>query len=180
MDALLKTMIDNMPEKTGKSMKEWKEILKEKNYTKHSEGVKFLKDEYQVSHGFANTIVKLAKEENSSPEDLVINQYRGKEDLVPIYESLLSFCKSLGDDVVITPKKTSVSIIRNRQFALIKPATKTRIDLGLKIKDKPLTDRLENSGSFGTMCTHRVKIMSVNELDSELKAWIKEAYEKAE
>jgi len=42
-----------------------------------------------------------------------------------------------------------VSIIRKKQFILIKPATKTRIDLGLKLKDKPTTERLENSGPFG-------------------------------
>ena len=88
--------------------------------------------------------------------------------------------KEFGKDITITPKKTSVSIIRKKQFALIKPATKTRIDLGLKFKDKPTTDRLENSGPFGTMCTHRVKISNVNEIDIELKKWLKEAYENAE
>jgi hypothetical protein len=82
----------------------------------------------------------------------------------------------LGDDIVITPKKTSVSIIRKKQIALIKPATKTRIDLGFKLKDKPTTDRLGNSGPFGTMCTHRVKISNINEVDNELKGWLEEAY----
>jgi len=50
-----------------------------------------------------------------------------------------------------------VSVIRKRQFALIKLETKTRVGIGLILKDKPTTDRLENSGSFGTMCSHRVK-----------------------
>ncbi|HQZ41561.1 MAG TPA: DUF5655 domain-containing protein, partial [Flavobacteriales bacterium] len=63
-----------------------------------------------------------------------------------------------------------------RQFVLIRPATRTRIDLGFKLKDEPITDRLEASGPFGTMCTHRVQLTSVKDLDSELKAWIKEAY----
>lgn len=44
MEKALLTMIDNMPEKTGKSLEEWKSILKKKNFTKHSEGVKFLKN----------------------------------------------------------------------------------------------------------------------------------------
>ena len=88
--------------------------------------------------------------------------------------------KTFGDDVTITPKKTTVSIIRKKQFALIKPATKTRIDLGLKIKDKPTTDRLESSGPFGSMCTHRVQITEANQVDDELIDWLKEAYEKAE
>ncbi len=180
MDKALQTMINNMPEKTGKSLEEWKSILKTKAFAKHSEAVNFLKKEHQVTHGFANTIVTLSKEKNETPDDHVKNQYAGKEALLPIYKNLLSFVKNLGDDVKITPKKTSVSIIRKKQFALIKPATKTRIDLGLKIKDKPTTDRLGNSGPFGTMCTHRVQLYNINEIDTELKAWLTEAYQKAE
>ncbi|RLD22475.1 MAG: DUF4287 domain-containing protein [Bacteroidetes bacterium] len=180
MDKALQTMIDNMPEKTGKSLGEWIVILKEKAFEKHSLGVKYLKEEHGVTHGFANTIVTLSKENNDTPDDLVVNQYQGKEGLIPIYNALIAIVSAFGDDVTITPKKSTVSIIRKRQFTLIKPATKTRIDLGLKIKDKPTTDRLENSGPFGTMCTHRVKISGVDEIDDELKVWLKEAYIKAE
>ena len=179
MDKALQTMIDNMPEKTGKSMNEWKSILKTKTFSKHSEGVNFLKNEYKVTHGFANTIVSLSKEENNEPTDLVEQQYRGKEILRPIYDKLLTVVKSLGKDVIITPKKTSVSIIRKRQFVLIKPATKTRIDLGFKLTGKPITERLENSGPFGTMCTHRVKLENINQIDDELISWIKDAYTMA-
>lgn len=180
MDKALQTMIDNMPAKTGKSLDEWMALLKKKSFTKHSEAVNFLKNEYAVTHGFANTIVVLSKEESHTPIDLVDNQYQGKENLIPIYENLLSVVKGFGNDVTIAPKKTSVSIIRKKQFALIQPTTKTRIDLGLKIKDKPTTDRLENSGPFGTMCTHRVKISAAEQIDTELKEWLKEAYEKSE
>ncbi len=179
MDKALKTMIDNMPEKTGKSLAEWKTILRAMSFSKHSEGVRYLKTEYHVTHGFANTIVSLSKEENTDTEDLVKSQYEGKAHLIPIYDALLEFVLSLGPDVKVTPKKGSVSIIRKWQFVLIKPATKTRIDLGLKLKDTPTSERLENSGPFGTMCTHRVKLSDVSEVDTELKAWIAEAYEKS-
>ncbi|UMB61401.1 DUF4287 domain-containing protein [Lutibacter sp. A80] len=180
MDKALQTMIDNMPEKTGKSLSEWKAMLKAKSFTKHSEAVNFLKKEHNVTHGYANTIVALSKEKNESPTDLVNNQYQGKENLFIIYKSLLAVIHELGRDITITPKKTSVSIIRKKQFALIKPATKTRIDLGLKFKNKPTTDRLENSGPFGTMCSHRVKLTNVEDIDSELKKWLKESYQNAE
>lgn len=179
MDKALQTMIANMPEKTGKSLDQWKEILKEKLFSKHSEGVKFLKSEHNVTHGFANTIVTLSKEQNNSSEDLIDLQYKGKENLLPIYKELISYLKNLGSDVTIAPKKGSVSIIRKRQFLLIKPASKTRIDLGFKLKDRPTNKRLENSGPFGTMCTHRVKISQLVEVDNNLKEWIKEAYEKS-
>ena len=179
MEKALQTMIDNMLAKTGKSLDEWKLILKQKSFDKHSQAVKYLKTEHGVTHGFANTIVTLSKEENSSAKDLVKTQYLGKEQLLPIYKELIAYVKSLGADVTITPKKGSVSVIRKRQFVLIKPATKSRIDLGLKLKDKPVTDRLENSGPFGTMCTHRVKITDISEIDNELKGWVSEAYQQS-
>lgn len=179
MDKALQTMISNMPEKTGKSLEEWINILKAKNFTKHGEAVKFLKTEHQVTHGFANTIVTLSKKEPSEEIDLVANQYKGKESLFPIYEALIGYVQTLGTDVTITPKKGSVSIIRKRQFILIKPATKSRIDLGFKLKDMPTTDRLGPSGPFGTMCTHRVQLTEVAQVDDELKAWIQEAYDRS-
>ena len=175
----LQTMIDNMPEKTGKSLEEWKSILKTKTFTKHSEAVNFLKKEHGVTHGFANTIVSLSKEEQKALDDLVTTQYQGKENLLPIYEKLIAGVDAFGEDVKVTPKKTEVSLDRKTKFGVIKPATKTRIDLGLKIKGKPTTDRLENSGPFRTMCTHRVQLTNVNQIDSELLEWLKEAYEMA-
>ena len=179
MDKALQTMINNMPEKTGKSLDEWIKILKAKNFAKHGEAVKFLKTEHGVTHGFANTIVTLSKQNNDSPNDLVTNQYKGKEALVPIYTKLVEEILKFGSDIIITPKKGSVSLIRKHQFALIKPANKTRIDLGLKIKGKPTEGRLGDSGPFGTMCTHRVQLTSVEAVDNEVLGWIKEAYDKS-
>lgn len=179
MDKALQTMINNMPEKTGKSLEEWHLLLKTQSFSKHSEAVNFLKKKYQVTHGFANTIVSLSKDETQDEGDLVRNQYQGKEALIPMYDLLLKMIKGLGDDITITPKKTSVSIIRKRQFALIKPATKSRIDLGLKLKDVPVNGRLENSGPFGTMCTHRIQLSELKQVDDEVKDWLQEAYNKS-
>jgi hypothetical protein len=179
MDKALQTMINNMPEKTGKSLNEWSEILNEKSFSKHTEALKFLKEQHGVSHGFANTIVHLSKEDTKSPDDLLSAQYAGKEDLKTIYDEIVSFVSRLGDDVNIVAKKTSVSITRKKQFALIKPASKARIDLGLKLSGKEIGSRLGDSGPFGTMCTHRVQVFSIGEIDDELKSWLLEAYDKA-
>ena len=175
MDKALQTMISNMPEKTGKSLAEWTKILKGKDFEKHGEAMKFLKGEHGVTHGFANMIINLSKDTNESADDLVVAQYKGKETLLPIYNKLIAVVSSFGADVVKTPKKTAVSIIRKKQFALIKPASKSRIDLGLKIRDKPTTDRLGNSGPFGTMCTHRVQLTHIKEVDDQLINWLKDA-----
>ena len=172
-------MIENMPEKTGKSLEEWKILLEERRFEKHGEAVKYLKDEHGVSHGFANTIVALSRQQETTEEDLVAMQFQGKESLLPIYKKLIATLDAFGSDVQIVPKKTTVSIIRHRQFALIKPASKTRIDLGLKFDNKAIEGRLLDSGPFGTMCTHRVPLSSPAEVDSELTGWLREAYEQA-
>ncbi|MEP2024859.1 MAG: DUF4287 domain-containing protein [Reichenbachiella sp.] len=77
-------MIDIMAEKKGESLEEWKKILKEKACEKPGESVKYLKTKHGVTHGFADTIVSLSKEENQSSEDLVEMQCKGKGSLLPI------------------------------------------------------------------------------------------------
>lgn len=179
MDKALQTMINNMPEKTGKALEEWIQILTKENFDKHTAAVKYLKTEHGVTHGFANTIVTLSRETNQPVEDLVITQYSGKESLKPIYEKLIATIKKFGDDITITPKKASVSLIRKNQFALIKPATKTRVDLGLKLKGVEPQGRLEDSGPFGAMCTHRIQLKTLDDVDGEVISWLSQAYEKS-
>ncbi|WP_420572759.1 DUF4287 domain-containing protein [Kordia sp.] len=179
MDKALETMIGNMPEKTGKPLEEWLKILKDKTFTKHSEAVNFLKTAHGVTHGFANTIVHLSKEDKTKTVDLVAVQYEKKQNLKPFYDLLKSHIETLGNDIEFSPKKAYVSVRRKKQFAIIQPSTKTRLDLGLNLKGKAATDLLENSGSFNAMCSHRVRITSMTTVSEDIKSWIKEAYEAA-
>lgn len=170
-------------EKTEKPLEHWIKIVKASKLEKHKAIMDFLKSEHGFTHGFANFVALKARKADAGSHDdadLIANQYQGKEHLKPIYDKLIAEISTFGDDITRTPKKDSVSMIRKRQFALIKPATKSRIDLGLKLKGKPTTDRLGNSGPFGTMCTHRVQLTEVAQVDKELVGWIREAYEMAE
>jgi len=169
-------------EKTGQSLEHWIKVVKATGLDKHKAIIDFLKAEHGFTYGYANFVSLKARGTDAGSIDddtLLENQYKGKEQLKPIYEKLLAVIEPFGADITRTPKKDSVSMIRKRQFALIKPATKTRIDLGLKLKDKPTTDLLGNSGPVGAMCTHRVQLTEADEVDAELIAWLKEAYEKA-
>ncbi|MBD80879.1 MAG: phosphoribosylformylglycinamidine synthase [Crocinitomicaceae bacterium] len=169
-------------EKTGKGLNHWKGIVRQSGLEKHGQIVSYLKSEHGFTHGFANFVSLKAREADAAsnnPTELIDNQYQGKEHLRPILEKIISTVDQFGSDITKTPKKDSVSLIRKRQFALVKPATKTRVDLGLKLKDKPTTDRLGNSGPFGTMCTHRVQLTDINQIDEELINWLMEAYERA-
>ena len=169
-------------EKTGKPLAHWIKIVHASNIEKHKAIIDYLKTEHGFTYGYANFVAHKSKKSDAAShdaDDLLVNQYKGKETLKPIYEALVAAIEKFGTDITQTPKKSAVSMIRKKQFALIKPATKTRIDLGLKIKGKPTTDRLENSGPFGSMCTHRVRLSASDEVDSELIGWLMEAYEGA-
>ena len=176
-------MEKSVEEKTGKPLDVWIQIVNNQGLEKHGQVVAFLKSDHGVTHGYANLIAHKAMKTDagSSDADSLVNaQYsKGKEHLRPILDVLSNHIQKFGDDIEFAPKKANVSVRRKKQFLLIQPSTKTRMDLGLKLKGVEITDRLENSGPFGSMCTHRVRIESVAEIDDELLAWIHEAYEMA-
>jgi hypothetical protein len=87
--------------------------------------------------------------------------------------------EKFGDDLEISPKKTYVSLRRKKQFAILQPSTATRFDVGLNIKGAPPAGRLEASGSWNAMVTHRVRLESVKDVDKDLIAWLKKAYDGA-
>jgi len=169
--------------KTGNSLEHWIKVVQKSKIEKHKAIIEYLKSEHGFTHGYANFVALKSRKSDAasfSDKDLLANQYKGKEHLKPIYEKLHSEIEAFGGDITIATKKDSVSFIRKKQFALIKPATKSRVDLGLKIKDKTTTIRLESSGPFGAMCTHRVKLTALEEVNSELIEWLKEAYFNAD
>ncbi|MEM9234768.1 MAG: DUF5655 domain-containing protein [Pseudomonadota bacterium] len=169
-------MLANLPEKTGKTLEAWKKIVTSSGHEKHGQIVKFLKSDHGVTHGFANLIATKSLEK-SDEGDLVATQYSGaKEGLRPLYEEILAFATALGGDVEVAPKKASVSLRRNKQFALITPATKTRIDLGLALKGEEPSGRLEE---YNAMCSHRVRLETADDFDKDVKAWMTEAYKRA-
>lgn len=184
IDPQLQTMIDNMPEKTGKSLVEWSEVLAAAKLEKHGEILKLLKGEHGVTHGYANTISILYRQqaEGGAPSepDLVDAQYAGaKAGLRPIYDAVLAAVTEFGGDVEIAPKKTYVSLRRSKQFAIVQASTKTRVDLGLNLKGEEPTGRLEGGKVFSGMCSHRVRLTSSDEVDAEVIGWLRQAYERA-
>jgi predicted transport protein len=184
VDPQLQAMIDNMPQKTGKSIKEWFEIIAVKGPEKHGDIMKLLKGEHGITHGYANTISILYRQQATGgpppPEDLVSAQYAGpKEALRPVYEAVLAAVQTFGDDVEIASKKTYLSLRRSKQFAIVQASTRTRVDLGLNLKGVEPGERLEGGNVFSGMCTHRVRLESSMEVDDQVKNWLKQAYEQA-
>ena len=159
-------------------------ILRASKLSKHKEFMGLLKNEYGVTHGFANMIALQALQTDShtagDTDALVDAQYAGaKAGLRPIYDALLTAIQKFGKDIEVSPKKAYVSLRRNKQFAIIQPSTATRIDVGINLKGTAPTERLEASGSFNAMVTHRVRVEKPNDVDGQLLSWLKKAYEAA-
>jgi predicted transport protein len=182
MDPAEKTMMDNLHKITGKSLDEWKKIALASGFEKHGELVNFLKEKHGLGHGYANFIVHKAKSSDAGSADdkseLVDNQYKGKENLRPFYETLMAGILKIGNDVEVSPKNSSVSLRRKKQFCLLEPKTKTRLEVGLNMKGVEPQGRLESYGS-NPMCSHKIRIETAADVNQEVFDWIKKAYEQA-
>lgn len=181
-DEMAAAMIANMKDKTGKTLPQWLKIAKAAKLEKHGQIVKYLKSDHGMTHGFANLVAHKTLESDAgsagATDDLVAAQYSGpKANLRPIYDSLVAAVERFGKDVEIAPKKTYVSLRRNKQFGLIQPSTKTRVDVGINLKGTKASGRLEPSGSFNAMVSHRVRLADTEDVNKELIAWLKKAYD---
>lgn len=174
------TMRASIKEKTGKTIDQWRRVVAKAKLTKHSEVLKLLKKEYGVTHGYANFVAHEIKASSSKAGDPLATQYASeKAALRPIYDAVVEAARKLGNDVEVAPKKAYVSLRRKKQFAIIAPTTKTRVDLGLNLKGEKATKRLELSGGFNSMVSHRIRLEGKKDVDAAVRKWLKAAYAAA-
>lgn len=183
MDKATQTMIENLHKNTGKTLEEWIKMVKKENFAKHGEIIKFLKESHELTHGFANLIAHKAKGSDAgstaNQDDLITKQYKGKEHFRPLYDKLLEKIKTFGNDIEIAPKNAYVSLRRKKQFAILQPATKTRFEIGINLKGQKAQGKLEEINSANAMCSHKINISDVKDIDAEIINWIKTAYDNA-
>lgn len=178
------SLIKNLELKTGKTLDAWIAIARKSGLEKHGQIVAFLKKEHGLTHGYANQIGQHALRSQDAPatgsQELVEAQYGGAKTAVrPIYDALVAAISKFGKDVGFAPKKAYVSLRRSKQFGLIQPSTASRVDVGLNLKGVPAQGRLEPSGSFNAMVSHRVRLEGIAEVNAELIGWLRKAYEMA-
>jgi hypothetical protein len=178
------SLVRNLESQTGKSLASWVAIARGSGLAKHKELVAYLKTDHGLTHGYANQIALRSLAADDAPaagsDELIEAQYSGpKQTMRPVYDALKAAVQAFGPDVELAPKKAYVSLRRSKQFGLIQPTTATRVDVGLVLKGIPPGKRLEASGSFNAMVTHRVKVSSAADVDSELIGWLRQAYNNA-
>jgi hypothetical protein len=191
--AMVQKWIVELKQKTGRTLEEWVALAR-KSAPHDQAGCR---EWFKTQHGFGTNSAWWLAERAFPVDDKGISEddpesylaaaavyveemYAGpKAGLRPIYEQLLKIGLGLAPDVKACPCKTIVPLYRNHVFAQIKPTTRTRIDLGLALKDTPATGRLIDTGGFAKKdrITHRIAIASLEEIDAEVKRWLQQAYE---
>jgi hypothetical protein len=182
--------IEQLPAKTGRSLDEWIAFIKREGPSTQEERRAWLASEFGLGTNYSSWLTLLTDGvgwEDGDPESYlkaaeqyVEEMYAGaKAGLRPIYDALLKLGLRQGKDVKACPCKTIVPLYRNHVFAEIKPATRTRIDLGFALRDTPATGRLIDTGGFAKKdrITHRIPITSIDEIDDEVRYWLAVAYE---
>lgn len=183
MDQAEKTMLDNLYKNTGKTLEQWIIIVKQKNFAKHGEILKFLKEEHSFTHGFANLVaLKSRGTDAGSVEnkvELIAKQYKGKEHLKPLYDKLLTEILKFGKDIEVAPKNAYVSLRRKKQFAILQAATKTRFEIGLNLKGQKPEGILEAINTPNAMCSHKINLSDEKDITPEIINWLRAAYQEA-
>src|SRR5258708_5108726 len=174
-----------LKQKTGRTLKEWIKFVQNDGPATEKERRVWLKTEHGLGMNYAGWIAEhsVGKGDDGNPETylkqaekFVERMYSGaKEPLRPIFDQLVALGRSLGNDVKVCPGKTIVPLYRKHVFAQIKPTTRTRIDLGLALKDTKVPKWLIDTGGLAKKnpITHRIEITSVNDIDAEVKNWLK-------
>lgn len=108
-----------------------------------------------------------------SVDDLVVNQYKGKEVLKLIYDVIVVYVKIFGVDFEILFKKMSVSFCCKKQFVLIQLLMKMWIDFGINLKGEFVVGWLE---MMSGMCMYKVRFIGFEDFDDDVKVWLKEVF----
>lgn len=183
----LATQLANIQTRTGKSLDDFRSIIRESGLSKHSEVRAMIKEKFELGYGDANTIAHLALQEplaqsgtaNGESVDQALDRiYAGaKAALRPIHDALMARLQGFGE-FEIAPKKTYLSLRRKKQFATIGPASSKRFVVGLNPKGFAATERLLEMPA-NSMCKYGVNLTNAADVDDELTAWLRSSFDDA-
>jgi len=185
LDQARQTQLNNIQAKSGKTLDQVRVLISKSGLTRHSEIRQLLMDKLGLGYGDANSLVHFAKASDGqsaaevgalTPEAVLAGIYSGgKATLRPIHEKIMVALGKFGPFETV-PKKGYLSLRRKKQFAMVGPGTKGRLEVGLNAKDLSGSARLV-SVPAGGMCQYKVFLASPKEVDQELLAWLRKAYD---
>ena len=187
------TQLRNIQTKTGRTIVQLHEALADTGLAKTGERRSWLMQRFALGYGDANAVALLmgkplpaldaadplaSSEATSDPHSALDALYAGpKAALRPLHEAVLALAHGFGP-FEQAPKKSYVSLRRSRQFAMVGPATRELVEIGLNHKTLPAHPRLKTLPPGG-MCQATLRLARVEEIDAELAGWLRQAYDAA-
>jgi len=184
------TQLRNIQSRTGKTIAELHAALAASGLAKTGERRSLLMEQFKLGYGDANVVALfygkplpaldgavpvVATAPQGDPLDAI---YAGaKARLRPLHDAVMHAVNTLGP-CELAPKKSYISLRRKKQFAMLGPATKDLVELGLNAKSLPPHARLKAMPPGG-MCPYTVRLGRADEVDDTLVGWIRSAYEAA-
>jgi hypothetical protein len=182
-----KAYLDNIKAKTGKTPEDFSRLAKAKGLlepgVKTGQIVDWLKQDFGLQRGHAMAIVltlKSATEPKVTGDDRVARHFTGdRARWRTPFDGLLLKARSFGPGVSVGPTASYLSILRHgKKFAIVQ-VTGERLDVGLKLKGVAPTSRLEPAGTWNSMVSPRARLTEPKQIDKELLARLKEAFDRA-
>lgn len=187
LDQARNTQLKNIETKTGQSLDQLREIIIKSGLQKHAEIRQMLMDRFGLGYGDANSLVHFALASDGQSEaeaankstDAVLDEiYSGsKAQLRPLHDAVMGVIETLGEYEIV-PKKGYISLRKKRQFVMVGPGSKGRLEVGLNMKGIEETERLIAQPAGG-MCQFKVFLSNDSEVNSELADWLRYAYSQA-
>lgn len=176
--------LDTIKAKTGKTPDDFRALAAQKGLTQYPEIMTWLKADFGLGHGHANVIAQLLanpERRKVTPDERVAKLFAGKKERWrKDYDALVVKLAGFGADVREAPTNTYISLLRGgNKFGIVQPSAAERLDIGIKLKGVAPTQRFEAAGTWNNMVTHRVSITDPDQIDEELLAWLKQAYDAA-
>lgn len=185
------TQLRNIQARTGKTIAELHAAVAASGAAKHGEKRSWLMEHFKLGYGDANTVVHFidkpmpdlgggaataaAAAADGDPLDAI---YAGaKAGLRPLHEAVMAQARTFGA-FEEAPKKNYISLRRKKQFAMVGPATRDSVEIGLNAKDLPAHARLKILPPGG-MCNATTRITSASDVDDLLIGWLRRAYDSA-
>jgi len=174
------TQLRNIEARTGKSLAAVRQLIAARGLAKHAQVRTMLMEALALGYGDANALALAAAAQDATPpsaDPLDAIYLDAKAALRPLHEHIVGAIAAFGP-FDTAPKKGYVSLRRKKQFAMVGPATRTQVEIGLNARDLPADPRLKASPPGG-MCQYAVRVAQAGEVDAQLLGWLRAAFDAA-
>ncbi len=177
--------LKSIQQKTGKSLAELAAVVRRSRIKQQGQLRTMVMRKWGLSYSDANALVHVAQEapkkpvKEKKPEDPLDKFYSGaKAPLRPIHEAITREVSRFGEFECV-PEKGYISLRRKKQFLMLRPTRNKQLELGLNVKDLPPAIRLQEQPR-GSEVNYLVRLSDPIEVNAEIIAWMKFAYEIAD